>query len=113
MAPARDRGCVVILIAVNEWLGPGRRMTPEQSERTLVKERLVSFASTQTLAAAILHLRGYEDAYNAVYPLAVNFTVLSVATIDDLTAEHLDAARIEVLDLMPCNVEQLQRRRGS
>lgn len=102
---------MMVLLTVNEWLGPGRRMSPSEKENRSVTERSVCFASRQSLSEAITHLHAYEEAYNAVYPLAVNFTVLTATLVANLDDDVLEKARIENLDQLPSTPAALQTRR--
>lgn len=88
----------MLLITMNEWLGPGRRMTNEQRDRTESRERLVAFATYVPLGEAIEKISTYEQAFNAHYLMAVNFRLLQVNKIDDLTKQQLDMVEVQLIE---------------
>lgn len=93
----------MLLLTVNEWLGPGNRMTQEERNTTLVKTRQIAFATHMTLSKAIEKIYNYQTNYNAYYPIAVEFTLLHVTEIDDLTMDQLRMVRIEYVEELKDN----------
>ena len=89
----------MLLITMNEWLGPGRKMTPENASRTDSHERLITFATHLSLGEAIERISNYEQAFNAHYFLAVNFRLLQVMKIDDnLTPQQLTSVDVQLVE---------------
>lgn len=92
----------MLLITTHEWLGPGRRMTPEERERTTIQESQTAFATRRPLWEALKLIKGYSDAYKERYRLAVEFRLISVATIEDLPDHVLgEYARVQLAEHLP------------
>lgn len=88
----------MLLLTVSEWLGPGRDHPHPKSVDE--KIRTISFATRMGLEKAINLLADYEDKYNRRHTLAVNFTLLSVSTIDDISDGALELMRIQLIEAM-------------
>lgn len=88
----------MILIQVNEWLGPSKSAL-SKPDRTEARERLTAFASRLALEDALMELEAYEEEYRMKYSeTAVNFRVIGIQEIPDLSDEALAAGRIEVIE---------------
>lgn len=81
----------MLLIMVNQWVGPGIRMSPSEFKS---KNELISFHTDMPLHQALARLRQHQDAYNAHYSLAVNFTLLSVSEIPRVPLQQLEDLRV-------------------
>lgn len=88
----------MLIIQMNEWLGPGVRMPAVEATRTAESNRLVSFATHLTLGKALERLKEYQEAYNAHYSLAVNFSLLSVSTVNPVDPSLLEYFRMDMVE---------------
>ena len=91
----------MLLLTMNEWLGPSRAAQAQRHERETIepREQLMALATRLSLADALRAIRAYELAYTRAYPsVAINFTLLSVSTIDDLDDDALADARVNLVE---------------
>jgi len=88
----------MLLLTMSEWLGPGRRMTPEEIDRAEARKTQIAFATRMKLGEAIKKLYNYQTAYNAYYLLAVEYSLLQVAEIDDLSMDQLEMVNVELIE---------------
>ena len=91
----------MLLLTMNEWLGPGRKMSLEESSQTKAFESKIALATRSTLTEALKHIHQYELAFNENYRLAVNFKLLSVSTIDDVNDESLADVDVAIVENLP------------
>ena len=94
----------MLLLTVEEWIGPTRDAKNPMPERT----RLRGWVTCHALPSAIMTLRAYEDGFNARRRhagIAINMRLLCVAQIDDLSPVEIAAARLELIE----NTEELYR----
>ncbi len=93
----------MLLLTVQEWIGPGRDMV---EDRHLWPEKISTkaFATRLELERAINVLADYEDRYNRANRLAVNFTLIGIQTIEDISDGALECVRVEL-------VENLEKKR--
>lgn len=96
----------MLLLTLSEYLGAGQRHPEYNTYKA--SEKVISMATRKPLGEALLFLKTYTDAYAARYPLALEFRVLTVTTVFDLTAEQLEAGHIEDLDRLPQRVEDFK-----
>jgi hypothetical protein len=87
----------MLILTVREWIGPDHHREYPRG-RPEVIERVRGMATRQPLGEAMLRLQAIGQAYKVRGPLAVEFSVLGVATIDDLTDAELEAGMIELID---------------
>jgi len=64
-----------------------------------------AFATNMSLEAAINALSGYEDRYNRHFPTAVNFTLIGVQSIEDVSNGALQCMRVELIETLPSQFE--------
>lgn len=89
----------MLLLTVNEWIGPSIKARDEQGKTGTNLERVVGFVTNFPLAEAIDVLREYEEVYQKKYEwTAVNYRLLSVSTIEDLSADSISKARINCIE---------------
>jgi len=88
----------MILITLNEWVGPGKKLSREEKIATQCNEKQISIASRKTLREAVDMIIKYQNAYNYRYRLAVNFRLLQVNTIDELSDEQLDFLKVQLAE---------------
>lgn len=85
----------MLLLTVREWVGPTR----EAKIQTKPHVQLVGMATRLPLGAAIEAIHAYESAYKArFFAMAVEFNVVAVAAIEDLTDDQLAHGRIELIE---------------
>jgi len=89
----------MLLLMVNEWRGPGNAMM-NRGETFPVTNTLLSFSylNEKRLDLALGFLHAHQRAYNLHYPLAIEFTLLAVSTVQDLSAEIQESMRIERIE---------------
>ena len=73
-------------------------MTIEEKSRTIATEKTIAFATNMQLDEAIEKIHEYETAYNDHFLLAVNFSLLQVSKIADLSKDQLEMARVELVE---------------
>ena len=88
----------MLLITMNEWLGPGRRMTEEKKDKINILERHMSFATRMNLGDAIEQIYKYQEAYNKHYLLSVEYRLLSVIEIDELSNQQLSMCEVDIVE---------------
>ncbi len=99
------------LISMNEWLGPGNRMSMADQLTTEAKNTPVSFYSELPLHEALARILKYQEAYNERYALAVNLTLLSVQELPP-SIRKLNEEEHRTLEVLRCNwVEKLEQKR--
>lgn len=91
----------MLLLTIQEWLGPGRNMTDAQREKTVEKIQLVGFVTRLSLPEAIKHIYKYKQAYNQKFLLGLTLKVISVSKIDDLPDDVIDMAGMELVEEKP------------
>lgn len=96
----------MLLLTMNEWLGPGRKMPPDESVMTSVQERRFAFATALSLETAIDRIMRYQAAYNERYHLAVNFRLLQVSEIAPLTRTQLAGVQVELVEDLKQNASE-------
>lgn len=95
----------MLLLHVVEWLGAGRNHPDQHTLKAT--ERHIGMVTEQPLESALRHLKAHETAYKARYLLAVEFRVLAVSRIDDLSDEMIDSGMFERLDALGQKPEDL------
>lgn len=86
----------MLLITVNEWLGSRYRNDLE------TKNSLKAFATRLPLEESLTALAEYQDAYNRNHvSIAVNFTLISVCTIDELSDATLERMQVQRIEKLP------------
>ncbi len=98
----------MLLLTLNEWLGPGRKMSSEERSSWEVQEKIIAIATRLKLGEAIGRVNKHQEAYNDFYPLAVNFRLLQVAEIEDLTDEQLGMVAVELAENLKQSPEEFE-----
>lgn len=98
----------MILITMREWFGQtqeGRTLAIERGHKLTESEtRLRGFVTALPLDKALRRIRAYERAYIDRYRLlALEFELVSMATIEHMSDEAIELARV-------VHVEKLQQR---
>ena len=89
----------MLLLTVNEWIGPSIKARDEQGKTGTNLERVVGFVTNLSLSQAIDILHEYEEVYRERYVwTAVNYRLLSVSAIEDLPADSISKARINCIE---------------
>lgn len=98
----------MLLLTMYEWLGPGKRMTPEQREKAFTQERVHGFVTRLSLGAAIEQISAYQEAFNQHHLMAVNLRLVAVSTIEDLTDSQIEKADLEIVERLKQNASDFQ-----
>ena len=75
----------MLLITMKKWFGPGRRMPEDTAEGFKSRIEQLGFVTHLPLGQAIERINKYQKGFNATHILAVEYELLSVYQIDDLT----------------------------
>lgn len=98
----------MLLLTVREWCGP----TQEARIQTKPHVQLVGMATRLQLGEAIEAIHAYEVAYKKrFFAMAVEFNVVAVASIQDLTDEQLTQGRIELIENLRSRIAEMQAER--
>jgi hypothetical protein len=67
-----------------------------------------AYAPRLSLPQALRRMQAYERAFNERYEKvsAVNYTLLGVDTVEDLSREELDIARVHLVEDLPTTAQQ-------
>ena len=92
----------MLLITVKEWVGKNSRLSQKQREECTSKavEAVVAFTTRLPFIKAIDKIIAYQKAFNNqpnAY-LAVNFKLLQVSTIDDLTDQQIQDLNLQLIE---------------
>jgi hypothetical protein len=88
----------MLLIQTSQWWGPTRNR-PRDLPKITSEIKAVSYATSLPLSEALAALREYDDLFKQVYVhSAVEHTLIGVQTIDDLSAETIELARISTIE---------------
>lgn len=88
----------MLLIMMNEWLGPGNNATVEQAEKLPRTERTMAFASEMPLSSALKRILGYQADFGAKNLLAIEYRLLSVSEIRPVRAELLYDMGVQLVE---------------
>jgi hypothetical protein len=77
----------------------------EQGRRMDEKVSVISFATNMSLESAIKAIADYQNRYNSHYPTAVNFTLLGVQTIEDVSSDVLALMQVQMVERLPKQFE--------
>jgi len=94
----------MLLITFNEWFGPTRG----NEDKVPVLEYMTSLVTDMALPEALLHVHAYEEAHNAKYRAsAINYTLLTVETIDYLNSDVREKMNIQLIEELPIIDEEI------
>ena len=94
----------MLLITMHEWIGPNHhKVTDKQREEMPVSEGVVIFASRLPLGDAIERLKKYSDDFGANRLTVLEYSLLSVSVIDELTDEQLKMAHVRLVEALVGN----------
>jgi hypothetical protein len=79
-------------------MGTNHRVRPPHKHEATETTR--GFCTRLGLSEAIKKLKAYSETYNAKYPIAVEFSVIGVQEIEDLSEELIDMANMELIETM-------------
>lgn len=88
----------MLLITMHEWLGPGRKLSPEQAHKVESYMQPRSFVTALPLGAAIERIADHQRVFNTQSLLAIELTLVNVIQIDDLTSEQIIMAGAEYIE---------------
>ncbi len=106
------KGTRMLLIRFNVWFGPSRTRMHEANMGTQTRMesevKQEAYATCLTLPQALRRMQEYERAFNERYEKvsAVNYTLLGVDTIEYLSREDLEIARVHLVEDRPTTSEQ-------
>ena len=93
----------MLLITFNIWHGPTRL-----GSEVPVTEYQEAYVTHMLLPDALLHVNSYEVAHNSMFKMsAINYTLLSVATIEYLNPDVREKMRIQLIDDLPTTPEEI------
>jgi hypothetical protein len=104
----------MLLITMREWFGPSRQVINLGAERIKAEVRLRAFVTRLPLGQALMRIGAYESAFKARYAKtsAVEFELLQVGIIDDLSDEEIEVSRATLVERLDSSVEQMNDRIG-
>lgn len=86
------------LLTLHQWLGPSRESLGTRHEPS-VDESYKAMVTGLSLGAALTRIREHERGFNAHYgSVAVNYRLLAVSEIEDLSGDEIADARIELVE---------------
>jgi hypothetical protein len=88
----------MLLITMKKWLVPGRNMSADAAEsfKALIEQH--GFVTRLPLGQAIERIHKHQKGFNATNILAVEYGLLSVCEIDDLTDAQICMAGVAVVE---------------
>lgn len=86
------------MLTVIQWLGPGRKMSPNEAAKCISSEKMMGMVTNLGLTEAIKRLNKYEQAFNDKNVLAVNFRLIFVADIDPLTDHYIEMSGMDLIE---------------
>jgi hypothetical protein len=95
----------MLLITMREWSGPGRNMNPEMRSIWGSETDLRGFVTNLPLGEAIERIDKYSRAYGSRHIAAIEYRLVSITTIDDLTEEQIRMADTHLVEKLPQSVE--------
>ena len=87
----------MILITVNEWLGPGREY-PKNAIRQEPTNKLTCFASRLGIVDALDEIYRYQLDFNKRHLLAVNFSLISFQACEEIPEKLLDNLGVQMVE---------------
>ena len=100
----------MFLITFNEWLGPGRNVPASERHTISDCNKEIAFATRLALKEAVDRIVAYQNAYNSYYRLAVNFRLLHVTKIENLSDKQLRAVEVQLAEHLPQSAQELEQR---
>ena len=98
----------MLLLHMSLWFGPGRYMPEEDRRHIEVDISSVGYVTNHTLRAALHRLHRYQEAYNAKYAASIEYTLLSVSTIDFLGVDEMEMMNITLIEDLPITKEDIE-----
>jgi len=91
----------MLLLTMREWFGPASRRDPRLIKMN-TEVGQCAFVTRLPLGDALERIRAYEEAYNTRYARAnaLQFTLLTVVTIDDLDERQIEIARVVLVETL-------------
>jgi len=94
----------MLLITFNEWFGP----TWGNEDKVPTSECMTSMVAHMKLQEALLHVHAYQEARNSKYlASAINYTLLTVVTIDYLNPDVREKMNIQLIEDLPTTVDEI------
>jgi hypothetical protein len=90
----------MLFLTMKEWIGPKRDHTYPDGKEPMVRETVIGMATRMPLGQALHSVRKYELAYREKYPLAIEFTLIGVTEIADVSNGELIFGRVELVESM-------------
>ena len=88
----------MLLLTLHEWIGPGRSYPVEGIAENVPSEQTIGMVTNLSLSEAIDRLSDYEHAFKAHSILAVEYSLLGIATIDKLDPGRIPAAGLTLVE---------------
>lgn len=93
----------MLLITVNSWTGPSRKLSPEEANELqgLESERLVGYCTHLDLVRALEVMKEYEREFNRrSKALGITLSVVAISPIADISEELIANSRMLLLDTL-------------
>ena len=97
----------MLIITMNQWFGPGRNW-PHDKQKPDSEQKKTCFATRLPLADALRRVRAYQNAFCGQYVMAIELTLLSVHTIEDLEDDLLGFFNAKLAENLPQTGEELE-----
>ena len=95
----------MLILTLHEWIRPGEKFPIDWSASNVTSERTIGMATNLSLPMAIDRLTEYEFAFNAHSILAIEYSLLGIATIDQLDPGRVHAAGLTLIEDLARSVE--------
>jgi len=90
----------MLILTVNEWVGPGKKCTPEQYDKMQVVQGVAGMATRLPLADAIRKLNAHKKWFDSQGLTAVCYTLLGVCEVDDLDDDLIISMQMILIENM-------------
>ncbi|MDR3389933.1 MAG: hypothetical protein P4L92_23090 [Rudaea sp.] len=92
----------MLLLTMNQWLGPGVHMAEPQRSAVKVMEGLIAFATELPLADALQRIKEYERAFNGDRTsLGMTLSLIGVTTVDAVALEIFNSVNVRMVETLP------------
>lgn len=90
----------MLILMINEWVGPGRKCTPDQRNRLQSVQGVIGMATRLPLAEAIEQLTAHKAWFDGRGLMSVCYTLLGVSEVDDIDDRLIDSMQMALIEGM-------------